>query len=136
MCRKKEIMPYGGGASLINIEYATMKNLASWMRLMEIVRWNFPGLETEEKVETYRNTVIKNIRRKSAICALDGNVVMGILLFSKKYNMLCCMAVHPEYRRRGIATQMITLMLANLDCSRDIVVETFREEDEKGVAEA
>lgn len=118
----------------IKIEYANVINLSSWMSLIDIVKWNFPGLETDEKVETYKNTVIKNINRESAICALDDKIVVGILLFSKKYNMLCCMAVHPEYRKRGIATKMVQLMLGNLNREKNIVVETFREDDEKGFA--
>lgn len=120
--------------SEIKIVTACRKNLASWMSLVEIVRWDFPGLETEEKLEDYRNTVLKNMDRGSAICALDGNVVAGILLFSVKQSMLCCLAVHPEYRRRGIASGMMERMLEKMDCSRDIVVETWREEDEKGAA--
>lgn len=48
--------------------------------------------------------------------------------------MLACMAVHPDYRRRGIAKDMIGLMLNELDRSREIVVTTFREEDPKGTA--
>ncbi len=120
--------------SEINVRFAVRKNLESWMSLMEVVRDNFPGLETEEKLKGYRNTVIKNIDRGSAICAVEGNMVIGVLLFSTKCNMLCQMAVHPEFRRRGVATQMIKLMLTKLDRSRDIVVETFREGDKKGVA--
>lgn len=118
----------------IRVEYATQKNLASWMSFAQVVRWNFPGLETEEQLVEYRNTVIKNIERGSAVCALSGNMVVGILLFSVKHNMLSCMAVHPEFRRQGIATRMMELMLAQLDRSRDITVKTFREDDEKGVA--
>ncbi len=120
--------------SKISVDFATRKNLESWMSLMEVVRDNFPGLETEEKFEAYRKTVIKNIDRGSAICVLERNMVVGVLLFSTKHNMLCQMAVHPEFRRRGFATKMIELMLTKLDRSRDVVVETFRENDKKGVA--
>lgn len=48
--------------------------------------------------------------------------------------MLCCMAVHPDYRKKGLAKLMIEEMMKNLDKSRDIIVETFREEDSKGIA--
>lgn len=44
------------------------------------------------------------------------------------------MAVHPNYRRNGIATKMIDLMLAELPDNCDVVVTTFRENDEKGNA--
>jgi 8-oxo-dGTP pyrophosphatase MutT (NUDIX family)/GNAT superfamily N-acetyltransferase len=118
----------------IEIKYAEMKNLPSWMNLVEIVRWNFPGLETQELLDGYRETLIKNINWKSAICAVDGNMVVGVLLFSIKYNMLCCMAVHPEYRRRNIATSMVKEMMKNLDPEKDVIVDTFREDDPKGQA--
>lgn len=118
----------------IRIEFASPHRLASWMSLVEIVRDNFPGLETQELLDDYRETVIKNMERQSAICALHGNIVVGILLFSVKHNMLSCMAVHPEYRRRGIARKMVELMLTKLDRTKDITVTTFREGDPKGVA--
>lgn len=111
-----------------------MDNLESWMQLIELVRWNFPGLGSRKEIEEYRKTVEKNINRKSAICALDNDKVVGFLLFSTKYNMLCHMAVHPDHRRKKIASRMIELMLSNLDRSKDIVVITFRENDEKGNA--
>lgn len=118
----------------VQIAFATIDNLASWMNLVEIVRAKFPGLETGDALAEYRETVIKNMERQSAICALRGNMVVGILLYSKKHNMLACMAVHPDYRRSGIATDMIRLMLSKLDRTRDITVTTFREDDPKGTA--
>lgn len=125
---------HGNSKRDIKTGFASMDNLISWMNLVEIVRDGFPGLETEEKLAGYKETVIKNIERRSAICALRGNMVVGILLFSVKHNMLACMAVYPDYRRRGIAKDMIGLMLNELDRSREIVVTTFREEDPKGTA--
>lgn len=124
----------GNRKSDLTIKLADEKNLASWMSLIDIVKWNFPGLETDEKVLEYKNTVVEFMRRKNAICVLDRKQVVGILLFSTKYNMLCCMAVHPEYRRKGIATRMVNKMLEHMDRSKDIVVETFREDDPKGTA--
>ncbi|WP_102378348.1 GNAT family N-acetyltransferase [Raoultibacter timonensis] len=118
----------------IEVGFATLDDLGSWMDLIDLVQWNFPGLETPEKVDGYRMTTIKNIKRGSAVCARDQGAVVGLLLFSTKYNMLCHMAVHPDYRRKGIATRMIELMLEHLDRSKDVVVLTFREEDEKGEA--
>lgn len=116
------------------IKYATINELNSWMELVRSVSWNFPGLETEEMLDEYRNTVIKNINRKSALCAVWENTVVGVLLFSTKYNMLCCMAVHPAYRKKGIAKLMIEEMMSQLDKTKDIIVDTFRKEDSKGIA--
>lgn len=116
------------------VGFATLADLPAWMALVSLVRWNFPGLENEEALTEHRQTVIKNIRRGTAICAKDGAKVVGVLLFSIRQNMLSCMAVHPDYRRQGIASRMIRLMLERLPAGRDVQVITFREGDEKGVA--
>lgn len=72
-------------------------SLASWMDLATLVRYNFPLLESDDELEKYKETVIKNINRKSAICALIDYEVVGILLFSYNQNCLPCLAVHPEH---------------------------------------
>ena len=130
----QEYDAHGDRRGKVRIGFAEACNLKSWMSLAEIVRENFPGLETAEALEDYRKTVIKNIERGSAVCAMDGKMVVGVLLFSEKHSMISCMAVHPEYRRQRIAARMVELMLTKLDRSRDIKVETFREGDGKGAA--
>ncbi|HWQ57576.1 MAG TPA: GNAT family N-acetyltransferase [Clostridia bacterium] len=119
---------------MFEIKYARPEDLTSWMRLVRAVSRDFPGLETEESLIGHERTVLKNMERGSAICAAQGNVIVGVLLFSKKHNMLSCLAVAPECRRLGIARAMIAEMLKNLDPARDIAVTTFREGDEKGIA--
>jgi len=104
------------------------------MEMVNLVRWNFAGLDTEELFLSYQNTVIKNINRNTAICAKQNKKVVGVLLYSIKYNMLCCMAVDPDYRRNGMATKIIDLMISQLPKDCDIVLSTFREGDEKGIA--
>ncbi len=125
---------HGDRRQALRVDFASSENLKSWMNLVEIVKDGFPGLETEEGLEDYRNTTVKNIERGSAVCALDGYIVVGILLFSEKHNCISCMAVHPEYRRQNIAARMMQLMLTKLDRNRDITVKTYREGDEKGEA--
>lgn len=125
---------HGNSKRDVRIGWATLENMVSWMNLVEIVRENFPGLETPQALGEYRDTAIRCIEKQSAVCALRGNMVVGILLFSMKHNMLACMAVHPDYRRRGIAAGMMEFMLSKLDRGRDITVTTFREGDPKGDA--
>ncbi|WP_054939920.1 hypothetical protein [Paenibacillus ihuae] len=50
------------------------------MGLIDLVRTNFPGLDTSELLEGYRQTVIKNINRRSAICAVNAGEVVGFML--------------------------------------------------------
>jgi ribosomal protein S18 acetylase RimI-like enzyme len=69
-----------------------------------------------------------------ALCVKLDDKVVGVLLISKKHNMICCLSVAPEYRRNGIASALLEKALAELDRSKDITVTTFRDNDEKGIA--
>ena len=55
-------------------------------------------------------------------------------MFSKDNNMLCFLAVDPEYRRRHIAEKMMTHMLDLLDSNMNVVVTTYREGSPEGIA--
>lgn len=116
------------------VRFGTLEDLPTWMTLVRRVAWNFPGLETEEALMEHAATVEKFIHKGNAICAMQGNALIGVLLFSRRLNMLCCMAVAPEFRRQGVAQRMFDLMLTIADPARDIGVTTFREGDPKGEA--
>ena len=106
----------------------------SWMQLVRKVSWNFPGLETEENLEEHKQTVLKFMNKLQAVCVKDSETIVGVLLFSRNRNMICCLAVDPEYRQQGLASILLRKALAELDRSRKITVSTFRENDEKGIA--
>ena len=110
------------------------QDIDSWMELVKSVRWNFPGLETESALKEHRDTVLKFMEQKRAICVKDGKRIVGVLLFSCKYNMICCLAVSEDYRNRGIGSKLLACSLEKLDRTEPVTVSTFREEDEKGAA--
>lgn len=114
--------------------FANENDIDSWMKLVREVRWNFPGLETKESLTEHRQTVLKFIKLGEAICIMDGSRTAAVLLFSKEHNMICFLAVLPEYRKRGYASELMKTALENLDRTKEISVSTFREDDEKGTA--
>ena len=118
----------------MKVECGTSIDIESWMQLVQRVRWNFPGLETAAALDDHRKTVLRFMSENRALCVKDAEKVVGVLLLSKKHNMICCLAVAPEYRRKGIASALLEKALAELDSSRDITVTTFRDNDEKGIA--
>lgn len=118
----------------MKVEYGTLQDIESWMELVKQVRWNFPGLETQEALEDHRQTVLRFMGENRALCVKDNGKIIGVLLFSKTHNMICCLAVDPAYRRNGIASALLEKALSELDRSKDITVTTFRENDEKGTA--
>ena len=118
----------------MKVEYGTLQDIESWMQLVQRVRWNFPGLETAAALDDHRKTVLRFMGENRALCVRDAEKVVGVLLLSKKHNMICCLAVAPEYRRKGIASALLEKALSALDRSNDITVTTFRDNDEKGIA--
>ena len=74
------------------------------------------------------------MRNRQAVCVKEEKEIVGVMLFSRGHNSICCLAVAPAYRRRGIAAMLMDEALANLDRTKDITVSTFRADDEKGLA--
>ena len=116
------------------VQFGTPADIREWMKLIEEISPQFPGLQTPAETDDHRQTVLRFMGKQQALCVKDGDTVAGVLLISRKRNMLCCLAVSPRYRRRGIASMLIEEALRQLDRTKDITVSTFREDDEKGTA--
>ncbi len=114
--------------------YGTPEDIESWMRLVERIRGDFPGLETSEGLCEHKATVLRFMSKRQAICVKSDGEIIGVMLFSKGHNMICCLGVSPGYRRRGAASLLMDEALASLDRTREITVSTFREGDEKAPA--
>lgn len=114
--------------------FGDISYIDSWMKLVRKVSWNFPGLETEEGLDEHKQTVLKFMNKKQALCVRNNETIVGVLLFSRNRNMICCLAVDPDHRKRGIASILLKKALDELDRSKEITVSTFRENDDKGIA--
>lgn len=116
------------------LDFADINDIGPWMKMVRKVKDNFPGLDTDVEVAEYRKTVIKNMKRKTALCVKFKDEIVGLMLFSYNSKCLSCMAVHPDHRRRGISSAMIDKMLLLMPADMDISVTTYREGDSKGIA--
>ena len=72
--------------------------------ISEKSKLEFPGLETEQSIDEHKIIVLKFMNDKRALCVKNEQEIVGVLLYSRKYNMICCLAVDPAYRKRGIAS--------------------------------
>ena len=118
----------------MQIFYGVSEDIENWMNLVTLVRRNFPGLETQEKLDEHKATVLRFMGKRQAICVKEDNKIAGVMLFSRGHNMICCLAVSPDYRRRGVASMLMDEAFRNLDRTKEISVSTFRADDEKGPA--
>ena len=118
----------------MEIGLGSVCEIEQWMRLVNRVRGNFPGLETQEALDAHRDTVLDFMRKKSAIRAKERERIVGALLFSRELHMLCFLAVDAEYRRQHIAEKMVSCMLARMDPGKEVTVTTYREGVPEGEA--
>lgn len=118
----------------MQVEFGKSNDIDEWMKLVTEISWNFPGLETKEKIEEHRDIVLRFMSKEQALCVKDDTKIIGVLLFSRGHNMICCLGISPQYRRGGVASKLLEKALENLDRTKNITVSTFREEDEKGTA--
>ena len=114
--------------------FADSSCIHAWMQLVRKVSWKFPGLETEACIMEHEQTVLKFMGKRQALCVQSRGAIIGALLFSRSRNMICFLAVDPDYRKQGVASILMSKALDELDRARPITVSTFREDDEKGMA--
>lgn len=125
-------METGKAMETKKVQYGTDRDIIAWMDLVEEVRFQFPGMETDASMAEHRETVLGFMKKRQALCVKDGKAVVGVLLFARKERMICCLAVSPEYRRRGIGSKLLSAALEELAGPGDIVVSTYRKEDGNG----
>lgn len=87
----------------MKVEFGIPSDIDSWMQLVRKASWNFPGLETEQSIEEHKRAVLKFINDNYALCVKNAEDIVGVLLYSRKYNMIWCLAIPPAYRKKEIA---------------------------------
>ena len=107
------------------IVYASPEDLPGWMEFAALVIDGFPGLEESAHLEQVR----QYIRRRQAVVMRDGPVIIGAAAFSEQAGSIDFLAVHPQYRRYGVAKALLDFMAHGLFAGRTISITTFREGD-------
>lgn len=94
---------HGKRIRTIEVRQATLKNLASCMSMMEIIKYN---CDSEADLENYKRIFTQSIENNSMLCALIGNIVIGLAIFNQD-STVKYMIVHPEYRDREVDKLLI-----------------------------
>ena len=118
----------------MEIRLGTIADIDNWLELVNKVKENFPGIETEQAMVEHKEAVLSFIKKESAICAVVDYKIVGVLLFSRDENMICFLAVDAAFRRQHIAEKMVAYMLNLMDSKKDVVVTTYREGVAEGIA--
>lgn len=117
--------PSGPDAAADQISRAGPEDIPGWMELARLAVDGLPCWEcTSHLVQVERH-----IRRGQALIMRDGPVIIGAAAFSRRTGHIDFLAVHPQYRRRGVAEAFLALMTRGLSPDRTISITTFRAGD-------
>lgn len=105
-----------------------------WLHFIEIVEPNFMDLSLS-KDEHFCSVIKKNIERETGLYVEDekGHIIGGIT-YSTNQNHISWLAVHPSYRRHGIASALMRKVIEKLSYADEIRVKTFLKDDAYGTA--
>ena len=63
------------------LSYCMPEDIEIWMLIVNCIRVNFPGLETQAGLDDYKATVLKFMGKRQAICIKTGGDIVGVMLF-------------------------------------------------------
>ena len=107
------------------VSYAGPGDLSAWAAFADLVVGGFPCLEKSSHLEQVR----RQIRRRQVLVVRDGPAIAGAAVFSRRAGRIDFLAVHPQYRRCGIARALLDVMRRDLFPGREISITTFRQGD-------
>lgn len=117
------------------VKKALPEDAGRWFDLLTTVKDDFCGLDLS-KDEKHRSGVMENIDRGIAIYVEDDTKancpIIGAMSFSPEKNQITWLAVHPDYRRQGVASSLMETVLGVLNNKENIKVKTFRDDDNYG----
>lgn len=108
-----------------DIVFATEEDIPCWMDLVRLVIDGFPHLYEDEYIGELR----RRIRDKQALILKDGNIAIGIMLFSYETGSIDFMGTQPLYRKKGIPQVFLEKVMGELLKGKEISITTYREGD-------
>jgi len=107
-----------------DITFAAEDDIPCWMGLVRLVIDGFPHLHEDEHIGVLK----QRIKTKQALILKDGNVAIGIMLFSYT-GSIDFMGTHPLYRQRGIPRAFLDKVMGELLQGKEISITTYRDGD-------
>lgn len=108
--------------------FGEKNDFKSWVELVKLVSGNFPGLD----LEYYKNILIEKMEKNETIVVKENEKVVGALVFSYTEQEISFLAVHPEYRNKGIGLKLVKKVISLFPIGTKLIVITYRAGDEKG----
>lgn len=112
-----------------NITYATEEDIPCWMDLVRLVIDGYPHLHEDEYIQVLK----QYIKNNQALILKDGEIAIGIMLFSYKTGSIDFMGAHPLYRKKGIPKAFLDKVIGELLRGKEISITTYRDGDKADI---
>lgn len=112
-----------------NITYATEEDIPCWMDLVRLVIDGYPHLHEDEHIQVLK----QYIKNNQALILKDGEIAIGIMLFSYKTGSIDFMGAHPLYRKKGIPKAFLDKVIGELLRGKEISITTYRDGDKADI---
>lgn len=117
--------PASADFSKEDLAFASLSDLDDWMELVNLTIDGYPHLSKTEYMEKLQ----QYIAAKNALILRDKNLIIGAMAFSPDTGSIDFLAVHPQYRHRGITKLFLDKLLDELLCGKEISLTTYRAGD-------
>lgn len=111
------------------IRWATQSDKPAWVLLAENVAHIFGNVNmpTDDDFHEYMDG---KLSKYEALIAVDRmtNECLGIVGFSRTFNRITWFGVFEKHRGKGIGTMLMKCALNQLDSSKEMTVETYRDD--------
>ncbi len=116
------------------IRWTTKEDKPAWIQLASDVADIFgnPNMPHDKDFHEYMDGKLSKFESLIAVDRMSGNC-LGIIGFSRTYNRITWFGVFEQYRGRGIGTRLLKTALRHLDNTKEITVETYREDFTDGL---
>ena len=111
----------------LEIRLAEINDLSEWRAVADNVAAIFDNPQMADDPE-FIEYAERKLAQKEVFTAVDeSGKCIGFIGFSRNFNRITWFGIHENYRGRGIGSKLLKLALNELDASKEITVDTFRD---------
>lgn len=116
------------------IRWATQQDKPAWIALADNVAHIFgsPTMSTDKNFHDYMDGKLSKYEALISVDRMTGDC-LGIIGFSRTYNRITWFGVFENCRGKGIGTKLLQCALRQLNNTKEITVETYREDYPAGL---
>ena len=108
-----------------DIHFASLSDVNDWLELVSLTIDGFPCMDESN----YFQALHRSIEENQALILRDEEMAIGVMVFSFETGSIDFLAVHPQYRKLGIAKLFLDKLMSETIIGKEISITTYRAGD-------